>query len=120
MTEAEKLAELYIAVWNETDPQKRREMIAKLWVADGVHYVGSREVQGYDALEQRIAGSHEKNVRDGGYRFEASAVRALRDAVTLDWDMVPATGGDVASSGRDIFIVDADHRILTDYQFIVR
>lgn len=82
MNEAEKLAERYVAVWNETDPQRRRETIAALWAPEGIHYVGSREVQGYDALEQRVTGSHEKNVRDGGHRFEVSAVRACR---TQSW-----------------------------------
>jgi SnoaL-like domain len=119
MNEAEKLAERYVAVWNEADPQRRRETIAALWAPEGAHYVGTREVQGYDALEQRVTGSHEKNVRDGGHRFKVSAVHALQDAVMVDWNMVPSAGDAVVAAGRDVFIVDADHRILIDYQFIV-
>ena len=119
MNEVEKLAERYVAVWNETDPQRRRETIAALWAPQGVHYVGTREIQGYDALEQRITGSHEKNVRDGGHRFEVSAVHALQDAVMVDWNMVPSGGSAAVAAGRDVFIIDANHRILTDYQFIV-
>ena len=93
--------------------------IAALWAPEGAHYVGTREVQGYDALEQRVTGSHEKNVRDGGHRFKVSAVHALQDAVMVDWNMVPSAGDAVVAAGRDVFIVDADHRILIDYQFIV-
>ncbi|MGH6856413.1 MAG: hypothetical protein ACRECP_01910 [Methylocella sp.] len=119
MRTVEQLGELYTAVWNETDPQKRREMIADLWTAEGRHYVGAREVQGYEALEQRIIGSHEKNVRDGGYQFKVTTVRALQDAVTVDWDMVRPAGSEAVAAGRDVLIVDADRRILTDYQFIV-
>jgi hypothetical protein len=119
MRTPEELGGLYIAVWNETDPQKRREMIADLWEPEGRHYVGVREVQGYEALEKRIIGSHEKNVRDGGYLFKVTAVRALQDAVTVDWDMVRPTGANPVAAGRDVLIVDADRRILTDYQFIV-
>src|SRR5471032_2077760 len=107
------------AVWNETDPQRRRETLAALWAPEGVHYVGTREVQGYDALEQRITGSHEKNVRDGGHRFRVSAVHALQDAVVVDWAMVPSAGSAAVAAAHDVFIVDADHRILIDYQFIV-
>jgi hypothetical protein len=118
MNEAEHLAERYIAVWHETDPKLRREAIAALWVPDGVHFVGTREVRGYAALEQRIIGSHEKNVRDGGYRFRRTDVRTLRDAVVFDWEMVPAAGGDVVGAGFDILIVDEDHRVRVDYQFI--
>jgi hypothetical protein len=40
-------------------------------------------------------------------------------AVMVDWHMVPSAGDAVAAAGRDVFIVDADHRILIDYQFIV-
>lgn len=119
MRSAEQLGDLYTAVWNETDLQKRREMIADLWVPEGRHYVGAREVQGYEALEQRITGSHEKNVRDGGNQFKVTTVRALQDVVTVDWDMVRLPGADVVAAGRDVLIVDADRRILTDYQFIV-
>ena len=36
---------------------------------DGRHYVDTREACGYNALEKRITGSHEKNVRDGGRRL---------------------------------------------------
>src|SRR5689334_7016347 len=80
------LADRYVAVWNETDPAARRQMIAALFAADGVHYVGTREARGYAALEQRITGSYEKNVRDRGNRFRAVPnAQALRDAVTFNW-----------------------------------
>src|ERR1700759_2051099 len=64
MNEAQQLADRYVAVWSETDPERRRRAIAELWTPDGEHYVGAREVRGYDELEQRIKGSHEKNIRD--------------------------------------------------------
>jgi len=119
MNEAEHLAERYVAVWNEPDPQMRRNAIAALWVPDGIHYVKTREARGYAALEERIVGSHEKNVREGGYRFRtAGPIQALRNVVTFDWEMVPAGGGEVAASGVIILIVDPHDRILTDYQFV--
>jgi hypothetical protein len=34
--------------------------------------------------------------------------------------MMPAAGGDVVSTGFDILIVDEDHRVRVDYQFVVR
>ncbi|HLN09180.1 MAG TPA: nuclear transport factor 2 family protein [Xanthobacteraceae bacterium] len=120
MNQAQQLVERYVAVWHETDPAKRREAIAALWVPDGVHYVGTREVRGYDALEQRVIGSHEKNVRDGGNRFRSTTVRALRDAVTFEWEMFPAPGGDAVGAGFEFLIVDEDFRIRADYQFIVK
>ncbi|WP_158936240.1 hypothetical protein [Burkholderia sp. S171] len=70
-------------------------------------------------LEQRVPGSHEKNVRDGGHRFKVSAVHALQDAVMVDWNMVPGAGDAAVAAGRNVFILDANRRILIDYQFIV-
>jgi hypothetical protein len=33
--EAEQLADRYLALWNEPDPERRRRMIAELWTEDG-------------------------------------------------------------------------------------
>jgi hypothetical protein len=71
MNEAQELAELYVSVWNETNPEDHRRIITELWVPDGLHYVNAREARGHEALEARVIGSHEKNVRDGGYSFKA-------------------------------------------------
>jgi len=32
---AEQLADRYLALWNEADPERRRRMIAELWTDDG-------------------------------------------------------------------------------------
>jgi hypothetical protein len=37
----------------------------------------------------------------------------------VDWAMVPSAGSAAVAAGHDVFIIDANHRILTDYQFIV-
>lgn len=118
MIEAQHLADRYVAVWNETNPERRRQAIAELWTPDGEHYVGAREVRGYAALDERITASHEKNVRDGGYRFRAvDDVRALRDVVTFHWEMLPRDSETVAARGLEVLIVDSDGRIRIDYQF---
>ncbi len=83
--------------------------IAALWVPDGQHYVEGREARGYEALEKRIRGSHEKNVRDDGNRFRAAKdVRRLRDVVTFHWEMLPADSETVSVSS--IILVEAVHR----------
>ncbi|MCV3210272.1 hypothetical protein OHD62_20745 [Mesorhizobium sp. YC-39] len=116
--DAQALADRYVAVWNETDEERRREAIAALWVPDGQHYVGAREARGYEALEERIRGSHEKNVRDDGNRFRAASnARLLHDVVTFYWEMLPADGDTVPATGLEYLSVDGEGRILVDYQF---
>lgn len=120
MDDAQRLADRYVAVWNETDPERRRRAIVELWTPDGRHYVGTREAHGYAALEARITGSHEKNVRDGRHRFRARLdARALRDAVTFHWEMLPADGERVVATGLEFLILDREGRILVDYQFVL-
>jgi len=75
-------------------------------------------VRGYDALEKRIRGSHEKNVRDNGNRFRAAKdARGLHDVVTFHWEMLPADGETVLARGLEFLIVRDDGHILVDYQF---
>jgi len=119
MHDAQTLADRYVAVWNERDDERRRVALAALWVPDGQHYVGDREARGYDALEQRIRGSHEKNVRDNGNRFRAARDgRRLHDVVTFHWEMLPADSETVLATGLEFLIIADDGRILADYQFI--
>jgi hypothetical protein len=118
MLDPQTLADRYVALWNETDETRRRDAIAALWVAKGQHFVAGREARGYEELEKRIRGSHEKNVRDDGNRFRAvPGARRLQDVVTFYWEMLPANGDNVLARGLEFLIVDADGRILVDYQF---
>ena len=120
MSEAQELADRYVAVWNETDADKRRQAIAALWAPDGQHYVRTLEVRGYAALEQRVTGSYEKNVRDAGYRFRSvKNAQALRNVLMLHWEMLPAGGGAVAAGGIVFLILNDAGRISCDYQFML-
>jgi hypothetical protein len=118
MSEAEALADRYVAVWNDPDPAGRRKTIDSLWAPDGVHYMGTREARGYGALEERIKGSHERNVRDGGYRFRrVKTSQSLKNVVTFNWEMFSVKGGEVAVEGSGFLILDESGRILSDYLF---
>jgi hypothetical protein len=116
----QSLAERYVALWNESDPGARRQGIEALWVPVGLHFTASRTARGYDALEQRIAGSYERSVRDRGNRFRAlPGAAALHDAVTFFWEMQPRDGDEVLATGLEFLILDPASRILIDYQFVL-
>lgn len=120
MTSAQDLATRYAAVWNETDPEIRRASIASLWKPDGSHYIRERHAKGYAELERRVAGSHEKNVRDNGNRFRARpGAQRLQDVVTFTWEMLPRDGETVLAVGLEFLILDASEQIVADYQFII-
>jgi hypothetical protein len=120
MSDAQELADRYVEVWNQPDAERRQLLIRDLWAADGVHFVGTREALGYEALQQRVTGSHEKNVRDKGYRFRAvQNAMALRDVVTFQWEMIEAATDRVAATGLEFLVLNQEHKVRTDYQFIV-
>lgn len=119
-TNIAELADRYVALWNLTDAGARRDTIASLWVPQGEHCVRTLQAKGYGALEQRVASSHEKNVRDNGFRFIATGdAQLLRDTVMFHWQMVPAAGGPVAAVGLEFLLLAEDGRIAIDYQFIL-
>ena len=118
MFDAQTLADRYVAVWNERNEGSRRAAIAALWVPDGQHYVQGQEARGHAALEKRIRGSHERNVRDNGNRFRAARdARRLHDVVTFHWEMLPADSETVLVRGLEFLIIRDDGHILVDYQF---
>jgi hypothetical protein len=120
MDTATRLAERYVALWNQTDAAARRAEIEQLWVPAGEHFVRALQARGYEELERRVTGSHEKNVRDGGYRFRlAGAVQALQDTLMFHWDMVPAGTARVEALGLQFLKLAPDGRIAIDYQFIL-
>jgi hypothetical protein len=116
----QEIANRYAAVWNETDAAIRRRQIEELWAPDGVHYVRTLEARGYDALEKRVTGSHEKNVRDAGNHFRAvQNAQVLRNAVTFNWEMTAPDASRVLAVGLEFLLLGEDGRIAADYQFIV-
>lgn len=122
MTEAQDIAERYVALWNERDSGTRRSAIAAFFAPTGEHYVGTRSAKGYDELEKRVLGSHTKNVVEGGYLFRAVAgAQKLQDVVTFNWEMHPVGDAEsTAAVGLEFVVLGDDGRVVTDYQFIVR
>jgi hypothetical protein len=117
---AQQLADRYAAVWNEADHDTRRAAIASLFAPDGVHYVGTRVARGHAALEDRVVGAYEKNVRDAGHRFRAQPnAQSLRGVVTFHWEMIEPATGEVLAVGLEFLQLGEDGRIACDHQFMV-
>jgi hypothetical protein len=119
MSDITELAERYVAVWNEPDPDARREAVAEIWSPDARSFSPAAEYSGHAAIEARVVASYDKFVEQGGYVFRArGAAEKHHDGVRLQWDMVPAGGGAAASAGVQFLILDGDCRVRYDYQFI--
>ena len=135
MPDTHDLVTRYVAVWGEPDPQRRRSVIQALWADEGRHLLHPPEevraaadrlgfatseltARGRDAIEVRVARSHAEFVADGKYAFRAVAGAArLENVVTFRWEMESLADGEVVGGGLEVLLLDADDRIVADYQF---
>jgi hypothetical protein len=119
MTTIDEFAARYVAVWNEPDEAARDAAVAGLWRADARACTAADEYVGLDAITGRVTAAYEKFVAEQGHVFRPlGAAESTHDGVRLRWEMVPAAGGDAVSGGAQFLLLDADHRIRFDYQFI--
>jgi hypothetical protein len=135
--EAEQLADRYLALWNEPDPERRRRMIAELWTEDGSQILqppqemreiaasaglgmaASLEARGHAELEARAATSYEHWVGSEGLSFRGrDDAERLGDVIKFHWEAV-AKDGEVFAVGLNFLVLAADGRIKRDYTFVV-
>jgi hypothetical protein len=134
---AGELADRYLALWNEPDPDRRRQLIAGLWTEDGSHILQPpqeiREVaarpglgmtailvaRGYAEIEARAATVYEHWVESEGLSFRRrDDVEPLDDVVKFHWEGV-AKDGELFAVGLTFLVLTADGRIQRDYTFVV-
>jgi hypothetical protein len=130
-----ELADRYVAVWNEPDPEARRGAICELWTEGGAQVLQPpREVReaamalgmdaifesrGHRALEALVHRAHEEFVAPGEFRFRRRPNAARLDGIVkFNWEMVHTSDGSVAAVGLELLVLGDDGRIVTDYQFI--
>ena len=107
MSDFTKLAEQYIATWNETDPAARRALIDEVWSPGGQYIDPLAEVTGHDQIDAVIAAAQEQFA---GMTFRlAGAVDAHHDQARFTWELGPE--GTAIVVGFDVAKRDADGRL---------
>lgn len=131
-----ELAERYVALWNEPDPERRRATVHALWTDDGgqiLHppqeireqaaavgfFAAVLEARGHAALEQRVAVAYEQFVASGNAVFRSRGTPVqVGDVLRFEWEYAPLDGGAAIGGGTEFALITPDGRIRTDYQFI--
>src|SRR5689334_20972989 len=104
------LIDRYIAAWNETDGERRRDLIARTWTEDASYADPVMQGDGRTGIDAMVRGVQE---RFPGHRFRrTSDVDAVRDRVRFSWELAPDGGAPVVG-GTDFAIVAADGRLQT-------
>jgi hypothetical protein len=107
MSDFTKLAEQYIATWNETDPSARRALIDEVWSPGGQYIDPLAEVTGRDQIDAVIAAAQGQFA---GMTFRlAGAVDAHHDQARFTWELGPE--GTAIVVGFDVAKRDADGRL---------
>jgi hypothetical protein len=88
MTELNSVAAAYIAVWNETDPEKRQELLAEGWTERATYSDPMMAASGRDQIAALI---EEVQTRFPGFRFALQgAVDGFGENLRFCWSLGPA------------------------------
>jgi hypothetical protein len=99
----------YIAIWNETDAARRRDLIAQTWTQDASYVDPLMRGDGPEGIDAMIAGVQQQFP---GYWLERTgAVDAHNDRVRFTWAMVGETDDSPVVAGVDFGVVAADGRL---------
>ena len=108
MTEVMTVVDGYIAMWNETDPERRRAIIEQTGTDDGSYVDPHADVAGTDGLDALVAAVQEQFP---GHRFVlAAGPDAHHDRVRFTWQLV-GESGDAIATGVDFATVADDGRL---------
>ena len=103
MTDAKRIADRYIAVWNETDPVRRTSLLAEDWSADATYVDPLMSGQGREEIGALIGAVH---TRFPGFRFKlAGTADGHGDRVRFSWALGPDSEPDMIV-GTDFVVLD--------------
>jgi len=108
MSDSKQIVDRYIAMWNETDPDRRRELVAQTVTEDASYLDPLMAGDGIDGISEMIAGAQQQFP---GHRFALVAgPDSHHDRVRFTWSLA-ASSGDPAAIGIDFVTVAEDGRM---------
>ena len=108
MTDHTDLIDRYIAMWNEADAKRRRDLIARTWSEAASYVDPAVQGVGHAGIDAMVAGVQQ---RFPGHRFRRTgAIEAHNDRVRFGWDLAHASGEPIVT-GTDFGVIAADGRL---------
>ncbi len=102
MTDFEEIVDKYIAVWNETDVDLRRELIAETWTEDAKYVDPLAEVAGHAGIDALVKGVHEQF--PGSQFRRTSEIDAHHNCIRFNWELAQ-NGGAGFAGGVDVGVI---------------
>jgi hypothetical protein len=105
MSDFINLIDSYIAIWNETDAKRRRDLIAQTWTEDSTYLDPLMRGEGRGGIDAMIQGVQSQFP---GLLFRrTSDVDAHSDRVRFAWELGPE-GGPAMAGGVDFGVISGD------------
>lgn len=115
MNDTAALIDRYFAAWNETDADRRHDLIAQTWAENAAYLDPLMQGDGHAGIDAMIQGVQ---TQFPGFRFtQVGQVDAHHDRVRFSWDLGPADGPSVVS-GTDFAVITEDGRLQTVTGFL--
>jgi hypothetical protein len=109
MSNVNEVVVRYLAAWNEREPKKRRELVAKTWTDDGTYVDAARDGKGHDSLDAMIATAQG---HFPGYRLNlASGIEVHHDYLRFSWAAGGTADAPLFIKGTDFVVLGGDGRI---------
>ena len=108
-TEVGEAIDGYFAMWNETDPARRRAIITDTWTDDASYVEPLMAVEGHEGLNAGVAGmqaqfpSHDLRLSGG--------IESHHDRVRWRWELFGPDGGDALAAGTNVGTLADDGRL---------
>ena len=102
MTDINNIARLYIDLWNERTPSRRREILATNWTSDSSYVDPLMSGDGHDGVDALIAGVQQKFP---DFKFSLIGTpNGFGDHVRFSWGLGP-DGADSPIKGTDFAVL---------------
>lgn len=109
MSDITSTVDTYIAMWNETDPNRRADLIRRAWAESGRYQDPLLEAEGHEGLSEMVAAVH---ATYPGHQFRrVSAVDAHHQLIRFGWELF-APDGSITVAGIDVGVVDDDSKLV--------
>jgi hypothetical protein len=115
MTNYREIADRYLAIWNEPEPQLRRALIEARWSPDGLYVDPLMRAEGRDGIATMI-GSALARFPGHGFSLQGEPDGHGRH-IRFSWTLAPFDGAAIAA-GTDIAMLDDQGRFVDVVGFL--
>lgn len=118
MSQYETVFARYLEVWNESNAERRLELLRANWAEDAQYYDPLSKAEGRVAISRLIGTVHSQFP---GFRFHAvGTADGYQQHVRFSWELGPAADERAPIAGSDTVTLTDDGRVLRVIGFLDR